>query len=157
MDARAHQTGQHRYALGERPQDPRTQGHWCALPFRPVGAGLPASLSGRRAGAADAPRHRKPALRHGSGRSGYPSGKDHEEPGHCHACAEPAAAGGAESLPGGGHQQPGERRARGAELQRDVHQERDHAGFSGRRADLCLLGQRLRPRSAQPHAGSHGA
>ena len=63
----------------------------------------------------------------------------------------------AESLPGGSHQQPGERRARGAELQRDVHQERDHAGFSGRRADLRLLGQRLRPRSAQPHAGSHGA
>ena len=29
--------------------------------------------------------------------------------------------------------------------------------FSGRRADLRLLGQRLRPRSAQPHAGSHGA
>ncbi len=83
--------------------------------------------------------------------------KDHEEPGHRHACAEPAAAGGAESLPGGGHQQPGERRARGAELQRDVHQERDDAGFSGGRADLRLLGQRLRPRSAQPHAGSHGA
>lgn len=30
---------------------------------------LPAALSGRRAGAADAPRHGKPALRHGSGRS----------------------------------------------------------------------------------------
>ena len=57
----------------------------------------------------------------------------------------------------GGHQQPGERCARGAELQRDVHQERDDAGFSGRGADLRFLGQCLRARSAQPHAGSHGA
>ena len=62
-----------------------------------------------------------------------------------------------ESLSGGGHQQPGQCGARGAELQRELHQERDHAGFSGRRADLRLLGQRLRPRPAQPHAGSHGA
>ena len=75
----------------------------------------------------------------------HPPEQDHEEPGCCCARPEPAPAGRAESLSGGGHQQPGQCGARGAELQRELHQERDHAGPSGTAAGLCLLGQCLRP------------
>lgn len=63
---------------------------------------------------------------------------------------------GAESLPRSGDQQPGQRRAGGAELQRELHQERDDAGVSGGGADLCFVGQCLRAGPAQPHAGGHG-
>ena len=37
-----------------------------------------------------------------------------------------------------------------------LHQERDHAGMAGRSTGVCFLGKCLRPRPAQPHAGSHG-
>ena len=33
VDACAHQAGQHRHPVGERPQDPRSQGHWRAVSF----------------------------------------------------------------------------------------------------------------------------
>ena len=93
------------------------QGHRCAVPVRPAGAGVPAAVSGRRAGARAAPRHREPALRHGPCRRGRPPCQNHEEPRHRHACAEPAPAGRAGGLPGSGAQQPGGCRAGGAELQ----------------------------------------
>ena len=97
-----------------------------------------------------------PALCAGPCCRGQPPEQDHEEPGCCCARPEPAPAGRAENLSGGGHQQPGQCGARGAELQRELHQERDHAGPSGTAAGLCLLGQCLRPGAAQPHPCRHG-
>ena len=58
---------------------------------------------------------------------------------------------GLKAFPRCGHQQPGQRGAGGAELQRKLHQERNDAGLSGRAADLCFLGQRLWAGPAQPH------
>ena len=38
---------EHRHPVGERPQDPRPQGHRRAVPFRPSGAGVPAAVPRR--------------------------------------------------------------------------------------------------------------
>ena len=87
---------------------------------------------------------------------GEPPFQEHEEPGCRRPRPERPAAGGAERFPRCGHQQPGQRGAGGAELQRKLHQERNDAGLSGRAADLCFLRQRLWAGPAQPHPCGHG-